>query len=218
MTHARAPDTAAVVLAGGRSSRFGADKAGALWRGRPLVDHVVARLSTICDEVVVVARPDQDRRGWGPHRLVEDDASLPEGPLRGIAAGLHAIASPGAFVVTCDAPLVHPALLLALRRRPAPDDLVVVAEWEGVLQPLTAWYDRRCLQLTYTLLEHGLRSPLDLLAAVPCAVLDGAACRAADPDGLSFVNINTPADLASLPVGAALLEEHDLVLRKPSPR
>ena len=203
MTGTRISDTAAVVLAGGRSIRFGADKAGALWRGRPLIDHVVARLAAVCDEVVVVARPDQDRRGWGAHRVVEDDASLPEGPLRGIVAGLHAMASPGAFIVTCDAPLVHAALLLALRRRPAPDDLVAVAEWAGVLQPLTAWYDRRCLPMAYTLLEHGLRSPLDLLAAVPCAVLDGAACRTADPDSLSFFNINTTADLASLPADAA---------------
>lgn len=211
MTGTRIPDTAAVVLAGGRSSRFGADKAGALWRGRPLIDHVVARLAAICDEIVVVARPDQDRSGWGPHRVVEDDASLPEGPLRGIAAGLQAAASPGAFVVTCDAPMIQTALLHALHRRPAPDDLIVVAEWEGVLQPLTARYDRRCLPMAYTLLDHGLRSPLDLLAAVPCAVLDGASCRAADAAGLSFVNVNSPADLASLPGVAAYLEKHDLV-------
>ena len=61
------------------------------------------------------------------------------------------------------------------------------------------------------LLGHGLRSPLDLFAVVPIAVLDGASCRAADPAGLSFVNINSPDDLASLSSAAGLREEHDLV-------
>lgn len=62
------------VLAGGRSRRFGSDKAAASFRGQPLIAHTLAALSRQCDAVVVVGRdqpgkvsvPDWPRAGCGP--------------------------------------------------------------------------------------------------------------------------------------------------------
>ncbi|MDO9368088.1 MAG: molybdenum cofactor guanylyltransferase [Sphingopyxis sp.] len=73
--------TLGAVLAGGRSSRFGSDKALAMLDGRTLLDHAVAALRPHCDAVVVVGR--EDVPDW-PHPDM--------GPLGGIAGALiHAV-------------------------------------------------------------------------------------------------------------------------------
>lgn len=115
------------VLAGGRSSRFGSDKAAATWNGRSLVDHAAALIGQHVDRVVVV----------GPGGI----ADLPEpglGPLGGIAGALDFAASEGfASVLTigCDMPRAPADLVVALLRR-APaycSDAPVLGHWSAAL-------------------------------------------------------------------------------------
>lgn len=100
------------VLAGGRSTRFGSDKAQALWNGMPLIDHVIDRLATVTAAVIVCGRQ---------HAGVPSFADRPAsdlGPLGGLNAALHFAAANGfAFVISvpCDAPLLDDALLTLLR-------------------------------------------------------------------------------------------------------
>jgi molybdopterin-guanine dinucleotide biosynthesis protein A len=115
------------VLAGGRSSRFGSNKADALMGGRTLVGHAIETLRRHTDEVVIV----------GPNGLPD----LPRsdlGPLGGIAAALdHAAGHGFACVLTigCDMPVVPDRLLAALVRR-APAfcrDAPVLGYWSAAL-------------------------------------------------------------------------------------
>ncbi len=69
--------TLGAVLAGGRSSRFGSDKALAMLGGRTLLDHAAAALGPHCDAVVVVGRGE-----------IADWPRADMGPLGGIAGGL----------------------------------------------------------------------------------------------------------------------------------
>jgi len=70
------------VLAGGRSSRFGSDKALALIGGVRLLDHAVAALASQCAAVVVIGRDD-------PHHDCAPDQPRPDlGPLGGLAGAL----------------------------------------------------------------------------------------------------------------------------------
>lgn len=112
------------MLAGGRSSRFGTDKAAALLHGRRLLDHVRGLLATRADVVVVVGRA-----GGIP------DCPGPDlGPLGGIAGALDHAATHGFDTVLtagCDMPHLPPALLDALLRR-APSycvDAPVLGHW-----------------------------------------------------------------------------------------
>jgi molybdopterin-guanine dinucleotide biosynthesis protein A len=77
--------TLGAILAGGRSTRFGSDKAVAMLRGRPLIEHVRQALARQCDEVGVVGREgglaDRPQRGMGP--------------LGGLAGALHHAAEQG---------------------------------------------------------------------------------------------------------------------------
>ena len=72
-----------VVLAGGRSTRFGSDKAEAVYEGRTLLEHAIATLSLYCDDVVVAGR------NVAPVRTVRDWPRADMGPLGGLAGVLR---------------------------------------------------------------------------------------------------------------------------------
>ena len=133
-------DVTAVILAGGRSTRFGGDKGLATWRGRRLVDHVLERLPVEKTRTVLVLRREQDEGSWPGVTIVHDDPDLGDGPLRGVIAGIAACRTAWAWVVACDQPLISADLLLALLQSAQPDDRILIPEWNGRLQPLTGLY------------------------------------------------------------------------------
>jgi len=99
------------VLAGGRSSRFGSDKALALLDGRQLIEHAVAALEPHAAEVVICGRTD-------PRWTCLADLPAPDmGPLGGLAAALAYAQEQGfAGVLTtgCDMPVLPDDLAKAL--------------------------------------------------------------------------------------------------------
>jgi molybdopterin-guanine dinucleotide biosynthesis protein A len=120
------------VLAGGRSRRFGSDKAEALVAGRTLIEHVVHALSRDCEAVVVCGR-----RQPGP--ALEDRPCAGLGPLGGLCAALSYAAVGGfdaVLSVPCDVPDLPPDLLQRLSTGPLPafvSDLPVVGLWPCAL-------------------------------------------------------------------------------------
>lgn len=97
------PKILGVVIAGGRSSRFGSDKACAVLDGRPLLDHVLGGLRDQTDALVVCGR---DVPGCVS---LADRPQADIGPLGGLAAALHYAAQhgfDGVLTSACDTPLV----------------------------------------------------------------------------------------------------------------
>ena len=98
------------VLAGGRSSRFGSDKALALLGGRPLLDHAISALEGQCETVVVVGRDE-----------VQDWPEPGRGPLGGLAGALiHAERSGYDAVLSCAVDSIGLPADLIERFSPAP--------------------------------------------------------------------------------------------------
>ena len=90
------PRTLGAVLAGGKSQRFGSDKAAALLGGQPLINHAAAALAIWCDSVVITGR----KEGLAP--CLPDWPEPNMGPLAGLAAALrHAEAEGYAAVLSC---------------------------------------------------------------------------------------------------------------------
>ena len=134
---------AALVLAGGRSTRFGdRDKAVAELAGTPMIRRVVDRIAGIVDEVVINCRADQvdaitdafDGSEFTPEFAIDRDPD--EGPMAGIARGLEAVASAYTFVVACDMPFVDPDFAAFLFERAAGHDAAVPRpdEWYQTTQ------------------------------------------------------------------------------------
>lgn len=211
-------DCSAVILAGGLSTRFGAPKAQALWNGRKLIECVVSSLKALPGaRVIIVCRERQSRElaSLGAGTVVHDNSRYPAGPLRGIVAGLAACGTRYAFVLSCDAPCLQPALLFALRRRAGSDGIresvAVVPRWRGRDQVLTALYRCSAGPLLEQALASGESSPTRVLQRLGADILPDDECLAADRQGLSFTNINTTDDLNSLHRRQASISNSELV-------
>lgn len=192
------PELAAVVLAGGLSTRWGRDKALAPWRGRRLLDHVVERLPDERASTVLVIRAEQDGTAWPAERIVHDDPGLPAGPLRGVIAGLEACETARAWVVACDLPLIHAGLLRFLAGVAAPDRPAVIPVWEGRPQPLVGVYRADTADALRATLAAGEHSLIDALVAADVLLVAEEECRRYDPRGESFLNLNRPDQAADL--------------------
>jgi molybdopterin-guanine dinucleotide biosynthesis protein A len=198
-----AEDTAhaAVILAGGRSSRMGRPKAWLALGAAPLLAHVVARVRPLVTEIVVVAAAGQELPPLGarlvPARVVRD--RVPGlGPLPALVLGLESVAAPWVLALGCDAPFVRPALLALLARECADAGAdAAIPLWEGRPQPLVAVYRRRLAGRLAALAAAGERR-LQAIAALPdVRLVPPERLRAADPEGASFRTLNTPAEYAA---------------------
>ncbi len=137
---------AGVIVAGGRSTRFGEqDKAVADLAGTPVVCRVADRLGQVVDELVVNCRPDQRGaieealRTVDPVPTVAEDPEPDRGPMAGLVTGLRAVDSEYAAAVACDMPFVDPGFLDYLFERAAGRDAAVPKPDEWV-QPMQAVY------------------------------------------------------------------------------
>ncbi len=104
-----------VVLAGGLGRRMGGvDKGLQLLDGRPMVAHVIDRLSPQVDELVVNANQNLDRYAAFGHRVVPDSIEGFAGPLAGLERGLAMASHPLVATVPCDSPFLPEDLIRRL--------------------------------------------------------------------------------------------------------
>ena len=189
-----------VILAGGGSTRFGADKASALLRGRPLLQWVADALEPVCSSLTIVHAQGQrlpETSSSLPILAVEDFA-LERGPLVAIIAGLRACQSPAALVTSCDAPLLQPRLCAHLAPLLDGHD-AVVPKIDGRLQPLVGVYDAAmCLGHFEAALTAGSLSLQGALAGLRLATPRERDLLPFDADLRSFLNANRREDLAAI--------------------
>ena len=186
---------AAIILAGGKSTRLGRDKASEVLLGHSLLQHAVDAFAGLVEEYVVVKALGQqlpDLTCAGSLTVIED--LYPEtGPLGGIYTGLSASRAPYGVVVACDMPLLQPALLRELLRL-APEHEAVVP-LNGLPEPLCAAYSKGCLQAVRRRLEAGAHKVTGFFDDVDVLYLGADVWRRFDLAGLSFNNLNCEEDL-----------------------
>ncbi|MEX2406220.1 MAG: molybdenum cofactor guanylyltransferase [Actinomycetota bacterium] len=193
------PDATGIVLAGGRSMRFGRDKLAEPYRGMPLLHHVVLRLAEVCDEVVVVIAPDAQEpplpRG-APVSIVRD-AREGEGPLAGAYTGFCAVRTELALLAGGDMPELQTPVLLEMLKVAAEArvEAVVLGDGEG-LRPLPAVLRAASARdAAHVLLDSGRRRLRDLLDALRVAIIDQDTWHALDPARRTLFDVDEPADL-----------------------
>jgi molybdopterin-guanine dinucleotide biosynthesis protein A len=179
----------AFILAGGASSRMGADKSQLLLENQTFVERIGATLLTVTDTIRLVGGSDNLKLP-----LVAD--VYPQwGALGGLHAALSACRREWAIVVACDLPLVTSELFRTLASLRTDHDAVVPIQPDGRPQPLAALYRvDPCAQRATELIEAGRRRPLDLLQSVRTRWVDFAEISNLAQAERFFVNINTPDD------------------------
>jgi molybdenum cofactor guanylyltransferase len=177
-----------IVLAGGRSTRMGRDKASIDLRGRTLLARAVDTIRRAGGTPIVVSppRPDLDRLGV---RLLDDDG---EGPLQALRMGLAAAAGP-AFALACDLPLL-PAEVVKHLVEGLGDSPAVVPRVLGKLQVLAAAYGPAALAAFDAALASGETSVHGAVALLAPRVVELEALRDFGDERM-FLNVNTPDDL-----------------------
>jgi len=191
MNETRADEATAVILAGGKSSRMGQPKALLLFAGEPLIVHMVRRLGQLFSDTVVVAAPEQELPAL-PSTIVRDDVAY-QGPVGGIYYGLKAARRETCFVTSCDAPFLNLRLIAYLMAQISHYD-VVVPFTQNRFQPLHAVYRKQVAPLLKEQLERGELRPIFLYDKVRTRKITEAEMHPHDPEGLSFLNMNTPED------------------------
>ena len=180
------------VVAGGRSHRMGRDKALLPWGETDLLDHALARLRGVTNDVRILCGPSPRYEGRGAPVVVDRLAEA--GPIAGIAAGLEACGSrPGLFLAV-DLPLVPIPLLAHLAERGGSWEAVVPVSPRGP-EPLCAAYAPSCLEPIRRRVAAGEMRMTSFWPEVRVLELGPLELQAfGDPEGF-FRNLNTPADL-----------------------
>ncbi|MCC6538772.1 MAG: molybdenum cofactor guanylyltransferase [Bryobacterales bacterium] len=185
-------DLGGFVLAGGRSSRMGRDKALLLLDGQPLVQRASALLGSFLQTPVALVGA-AARYGHLGLPVIED--RFPgDGPLAGIEAALgSAYARAWNLIVACDMPHLGVDTLRGLAAAAAahPEAMCVLAVSRRGPEPLCAVWRREFAPIAHSALRAGQRKVRDVLETVPIAHFQ------IEEDSV-LTNVNTPADWAGV--------------------
>jgi molybdopterin-guanine dinucleotide biosynthesis protein A len=178
--------TAGFVLAGGKSSRLGHDKALLPFRGVPLLAHVAGEVLAAAGRVTVIADPERYSHLDLP---IVPDSRPGHGPLAGIETALALRQAEWNLIVACDMPNLNQSLLSALldAARASPDADCLLARSPSGLEPLCAVYRNRALATVTAALDAGIRKITDGLRGLQVAHFQ------IDNQGVT-ANVNTPED------------------------
>lgn len=170
------------VLAGGRSSRMGRNKAHLPWNGTSLVEYICSEVHHVTGTVATV--------GGEPVRGIRcvPDACPDFGPVSGIAAALADTAAEWNVIVACDMPFLD-RNVLHLMLTQARGSAVIAETPDGRIHPLCGVWNRRALGAIQQALRDGVHRLLDVAHSVEAETVPIGSAQA-------LTNVNTPGDWA----------------------
>jgi molybdopterin-guanine dinucleotide biosynthesis protein A len=189
-------DVHGFVLAGGRSSRMGQDKALMRLEGRPLVLRATEILRPFVGEITLLAPAGRYENLGLP---VVADKWPDQGPLAAVCTGLLSSQAEWNIFLACDLPLVSRQFLqLLVQRVRATRSDAVVPRTEDGWQPLSAAYHSRCRTAFARAIQEGQRSMIKLFDEIPVEVITSDEMVSAGVGEGELTNVNTPEDWARI--------------------
>ncbi|MDD2921329.1 MAG: molybdenum cofactor guanylyltransferase [Anaerolineales bacterium] len=185
-----------VVQSGGLSARMGEDKALKKFLGKPLVQHVIERLASIADEIVVTTNRPDDYEFL--NLRLAPDLKPNRGALGGLYTAIASATNPLVGVVACDMPFASGKLFEgAASIMDAENADVVIAKTDRGYEPFHALYRREtCLPAIESAIEADLWKVIAWFPQVRVRTLSADEIKTFDPSGLCFNNLNTPEEFA----------------------
>lgn len=184
----------ALILAGGKSSRMGQDKALMPWDGVPMLTRVCQVASECCEQVYILT-PWQERYQdivtQNCQFLLE--ANPDQGPLVGLTEGMSKINTDWILLLACDLPILETNIIQIWINQltELPSDVLAFVPRQGALwEPLCGFYRRKSLPELQKFIQQGGRSFQSWLSRVPVQVIP-----VNEQLKNMLFNCNTPTDL-----------------------
>jgi len=189
-------DITGVVLAGGQSSRFGSNKALALFHGKLLIQHARDTLASVFNDCLLVTNTPELFDFLNMPMIRDRFQNM--GPLAGIHAALRYTGKPWVFVMGCDMPAVTPDLITFLCGF-AEDECEAVIPWlKSGPEPLCGLYHKRALARIELQLKNGKAKIAELLDSLSVRKVQEAELERVKGAQQGFANINRMQDLKRL--------------------
>jgi len=182
-------DITGVILAGGKSLRYGRNKALVKIDGIPLIERVSSVMSSLFRHLILITNtPDEYSYLTLP---MHEDLIKGLGPLGGIFTALTTIRNQAGFFVACDMPYLNRELIHHMVEVRYDFDAVIPRTQEGT-EALHALYGKRCLPPIKRLIDSRQYQIFRFFPEVSVRYVDENEIRNFDPQSESFFNINKP--------------------------
>jgi len=182
--------TSWVILAGGQASRMGGNDKGLIkLNGKPLIQHVIERLTPQTSNIVINANRNLEQYAEFGEVISDSYAGFP-GPLGGIHSGLIHASTDWVGFVPCDSPLISQDLVERFCNAVTDESDIIVAHDGEYSQPVFTLYHKRVLPKLTAFLERGDRKIILLYNECRTQYADFSDSTE------SFLNLNTPEELA----------------------
>ena len=191
----RFPGCSAAILAGGSSSRMGTNKALLEVGGRGMLCRTAQLLRPLVDDLFLVADDAAPYAGLG--LPIIPDVHTGRGAIGGIHAALRHAAHPLVLCVACDMPHIGRGVIELLLSSAGPDNDALIPRVGGWAEPLLAVYGRTASAGFERAILAGRLRVMDALEGLRVRFVDESELRVSDAGLHSFVNVNTPGELAA---------------------
>ena len=189
-------DISCIILAGGKSVRFGHDKVLEKIGKTSLIEQVISRIDSISKDIIIVTAKERSFAQLVNHPKIQivPDIFPGQGSLGGIYTGLVKSDSFYNLVVAADMPFLNEPLLRYMVEVSDGFDFVLphINNW---FEPLHAVYSKNCIAPIKSILEQGKKVIVELFKYVKVRYVEAGEIDRFDPHHLSFFNINTREDL-----------------------
>ncbi|MEM2699656.1 MAG: molybdenum cofactor guanylyltransferase [Candidatus Bathyarchaeia archaeon] len=195
-------DRTAIILASSSLKGFDSDKGLVNLANKPLILHVIERVQSLVDEVIVCIKSSNQQSLYTPiipenSKIVVDLEGFPECPLTSAMTGLSSSQGEYSIILPCDTPFISKMVVNLMFEIAVGVDAVVPRWPDGRIEPLQAVYrTRRALDSAREALSRGelrMESMIHRLRRV--RYLSTIVIKEIDPKLLTFFNISTPLDL-----------------------
>lgn len=184
-----------VILAGGKNTRMGENKAFLSINGERLIDRTFRVCKSLFSEVLLVTNT--PRSYLDLNLTIATDIEAGKGPLMGIYTGLLLARSPYIFVVACDMPFLNPEFIKYMMAAHRGEDIVVPRSTGG-FEPLHAIYSKRLQRPIKKLLDEGRLKITDFYEGSKKRVIEENEISLFPPGDRMFFNLNRPEDLKAI--------------------
>ena len=188
-------DITGIILAGGKSSRMGTDKALMQFQGEKLIERTMRTFRSVFPQIMIITNTPLD--------YLDQDAGIAtdifpgKGPLGGIYTGLFYSPTEYAFVAACDQPFFNPEFICHMIDRIGPYDIVVPQTERGP-EPLHAIYSRKCVGRIHALLGENRLKITGFYKSFRTLYIPSAEYSKFEPGEKMFYNMNTLSDLEKI--------------------